>query len=318
MKTLFGIVLLTLPFGLCMPAAALDAAGHAPDAPHFKRTYAGTIDGKYAVAMSLRRSGETLKGEYAYAGKKRKLMLEGKVDAAGHVTLQEWIDFKQTGVWTGTLAGDSFTGTWQQPGGAKQMAFDLHKTAEIRMPTKQEMLEAAVGTYRLKGISGAAGANGMFDIDRQGSTWRASSSSISNGMREGQEDPLSAQDVRLLDSMHITVDKDLNTRFYAGGKLLLDVPFNATGMLYRMDHPHSSVLDEQLKGLGPSAVRVDVNGNLYLAALDGIDYAQTLNLDNVIAEGLLVLTYNPDTGTFDLNIAIPSCCDNNTLTFIRQ
>lgn len=318
MKTMSVITFLALCCGLAFSAIAQDSAGQIASPEYFHRTFIGKIAGKYPIEMDVRRSGNNLKGSYKYTGKKNSLILYGTIDSSGRFKMQEWADFKQTGVWSGKLSGDTLAGEWSTPDGSKKMAVEAYKTAEFKLKPKKELLRSAIGTYTLQSIEGARGANGMFDITRKDGAWHASSSGISEGMRVGQENNLSGGEIKLLNSTRITVDEKLSTRFFAGEKLLLEIPLNENGMKYSMSRPHSSVLDDKLKNFSPSSVYVDVDGKIYLAAMDGIDYSGTLTLEDMVTQGILVLRYSPEAKTFEMDISIESCCDSNTLTFTRQ
>lgn len=283
---------------------------------YFHRTYEGTIAGKYPITVDLKKSGNVLKGSYQYKGKTGRLELQGTIDISGKFTMNEYANMvysKPNAIFTGTVAGDSIRGVWSIPNGSRKLDFQLHMMSEVKLKPKKEALQEAVGTYNLESVDGAVGANGMFDIYRENGAWKSSFSAISGGMREGYENALSNEELSLLNSTRITIDSALTVRLIVRKATLLEIPFNAHGMLYKMDKPSLSVLDEVLNKLSPSTTYVEEE--LYLAALQSVDYSNALPVE--ITTGMLVLSYSPGSSSFQIHIA-KSCCDNNVLKFAKS
>lgn len=102
-------------------------------AASFEKIFSGMIGGKN-VEMRLVRDGENLSGSYAYAGNAGRLMLKGRIDAKGNLTLAEFdANNKQTGKFKGTLTASSeddmfpnIQATWTRPdGGGKELSVSL-------------------------------------------------------------------------------------------------------------------------------------------------------------------------------------------------
>lgn len=283
---------------------------------YFHRTYEGRVGGKYPITMDLIKNGNVLKGSYQYKGKTGRLEIQGLIDASGKFTMNEYANMvysKPNAILSGTVAGDSISGVWSVPDRAKKLDLEARMTSEVRLKKKKEALQDAVGTYYLESANGAIGANGMFDIFKENGAWKSAVSAISGGMREGYENEISKDELSLLNSTRITVDSALAVRLIVREKMLLEIPFNETGMLYKMDKPSLSVLDEVLKKLAPSTTYVEEE--LYLAALQSVDYSNALPVE--VASGMLVLSYSPGSSSFRIHIA-QSCCDNNLLVFAKS
>ncbi len=276
----------------------------------FHSIYTGKIGEKYAVTMYLEKNGKEITGTYKYAGQTTPLALKGSIASSGEFTMNESPGGKKiTGIFSGKISGTTITGKWNSPDNVKKLDFAAH------IPSKREMLQNAAGkTYYLSYISGAVGANTLFDTYMENGVWKSHSSSISGGMREGQEDTLSSDDIKLLNSMYIKVDTDLTVRFFAGGKLLLEVPFNEAGMDYHMSGERKDVFSFSQGKLSPSTTFMD--GKLYLAAIDGIDYSDTISSGNfiIIGKDKVILSYDPY-DSFGMDI---SEIYGNTLTFTKK
>jgi hypothetical protein len=304
-----------LTFAAGPQPAADTAPSSAPD--YFHRAYAGTIAGKYPIRMELKKSGAVLTGTYQYERQARHLNLSGTVDSAGNFTMNEYVDItysKPNAVFTGTLAANGIQGVWRTMDGSRSARFEARMTSEVRLEPKKEALREAVGTYPLESIGGAVGANALFDLARENGAWTFKGTSLDNGQREGYENELSADQVRLLNSMRIMVDASLKVRVIAGDETLLAIPFDERGMLYDVKEPGLTVLDEVLRKL--SAQTIYIEEDLYLAAMQGVDFNRSIPIDGLVRQGLLVLSYSPGSRSFRIHVAM-SCCDNNVLTFRR-
>jgi hypothetical protein len=319
MPTRIALIFLALFSGVVSSAVAQEpATALQPIAAteYFHRIYEGKIAGKYPITMDLKKSGNTLKGSYQYKGKTSQLDLQGTIDSSGIFTMNEFAGMvysKPNAIFSGTMSGDSMRGVWSVPDGSRKLAFEVHITSEVRLKPKKEALQSAVGTYYLESVSGAVGANGMFDLYKENGVWKSTSSAISGGMREGYENDLSSDERSLLSSTRITVDSVLTVRLVVRDEILLEIPLTENGMLYKMDKPSLSVLDEVLKKLSPSTTYVEEE--LYLAALQSVDYSKALPVE--ISSGMLVLSYSPGSGSFLIHIA-ESCCANNMLVFAKS
>jgi len=221
---------------LALVAASLSAwAGEFDDA-FFKRSYVGTIGGKHAFDMELRKAGGILRGAYRYAGARSALTLEGKLAADGTFMLLETSGDKLTGTVKGRLVAEKISAVWATPWNAKrkrQLDFNAVQTAQADLHDKAAVLRGAQGTYSLKTISGSIGSQPQYDTWRERGAWRSTTWSISTGRRVDDYASLTRADRALLDSMQVSVDAALTVRFSAAGKVLLEIPF-AQGPDYRV------------------------------------------------------------------------------------
>ncbi|MGY8666718.1 hypothetical protein Q3C01_30790 [Bradyrhizobium sp. UFLA05-109] len=89
----------------------------------------GTI-GKAPVMLSLTNDNGKLHGWYVYLRVGKQIRLEGKLNADGAFTLEEFpLDDpkqqKSTGVFAGTVAQGRWTGLWHKPEGGSEVSVDL-------------------------------------------------------------------------------------------------------------------------------------------------------------------------------------------------
>lgn len=329
MKTKAALASLVLYFGFVLSAIAQEPASQldvSSPIENSHKVYTGKIAGKYEFSMELSRSAKQLIGNYKYAGRTKSLILKGTVDSLGVFTMNEFDENGQiTGIFSGIIAGENISGEWRTRSGTKKMSFEARESAAENVAaskalTKRQVLQGAIGTYTLVGITGVAGANGMFDIDKTTDSWKCSFSAISNGMRELQQIALSSNEIHLLNSMQIEIDSALAVRFYANGKPLLEVPFKEAGMQYSnsMGQLYTSGLDSTIRNYSASTTFIDKR--LYLAAIDGVDYSSTITFDDVgfTSKGIVILSYSLDGKYFELTIMNSPYSDSNTLTFYKK
>jgi hypothetical protein len=179
---------------------------------------------------------------------------------------------------------------------------------------KKEVLTNLIGEHNLNSISGASGANAMFDFGLENGKWTGSESANSGGMREAYDIEITKQDLQKLKSMKIIVDKDLKVSFSCNGKMYFVSPFKEDGMSYFLKaspKDFSFSLPENLK-----AETTFLDEYLYLYAKDKI--AETdlefLQFVGILADSA-VLKYNTKTKEFELTIFYGECCDNATYIF---
>lgn len=100
--------------------------------PYFDKKFTGTINGKIAIEMLLKKSDTTISGSYTYKGQNTFLSLTGTVKNDGSFEMSEHIEkiasdgqIEQlnTGVFKGKMTGGSLSGTWS--GNNKALPFDL-------------------------------------------------------------------------------------------------------------------------------------------------------------------------------------------------
>ncbi len=195
---------------------------------------------------------------------------------------------KITGTFSGRITGTTITGEWSNPDGTKKLSLEAHEA------TKKEILQNAVGIYSLTEIEGYYIVH-TSDVHtrKEGGKWMSFSSGVAgNRTREIQDNTLSPSDIDMLNAMYVAVDTDLSVKFFAKGKLLLELPFNENGMEYHInesaqDWYKASILEK----LSPSTTLL--NSDLYLAAIDNIDYSGTISSDNfdLANSGAMIISY---------------------------
>ena len=303
-------------FALLLALAALQARAAEFDGAFFQRSYSGSIGGKYAITMDLRKAGGVLRGAYRYAGKNAALALEGKLAPDGSFTLEEQSGGRVTGGFKGKLEGEKISGTWSAPKSTKTLAFEASQTAQVDLQDKAAVLRAAIGTYPLQSIGGSEGANGMYDTWREGRAWRSNFSSLSQGRREASEADLTPADQKLLNSMQVSVDANLTTRFSAGGKVLLEIPYTP-GPDVRMNKPHNSVITDNLARY--SRKQSVVEDALSLLLRDEVDYSDALKGSYELnPSDVLLVLYKPAEQAFSLEFHDGDCCAAAILRFTRK
>ncbi|MBN3726584.1 hypothetical protein [Burkholderia sp. Ac-20379] len=299
--------------------SALSTGVHA-DTSYFHKTLEGHIGGRYAFTMDLKNLDGTLSGNYHYAGKQNNLYLNGKIDAAGKLTLDETPSSgKRSGTFTGTLTGGTFDGTWTSADGAHRLPVDAHQTAEVVIGSKRELLTQAVGAYPLDTVSGSGGANSMWDTWRTKGGWTSNVSGIENAQRAFSTIKLTPAERRRLDSMTITVDAALTTRLNVDGKTVLSIPYRDAGMQYEIGKPHDGTAADDLKGLSPATTVRDEH--LYLLASDHPGWLPALSGSfNAYTDDVALATVNYDVvgKTFQVFLRDSLCCGGTAFTFARQ
>ena len=196
----------------------------------------------------------------------------------------------------------------------KPTATDDKASKNHNLERKGALLSKLVGKYSLLSISGAVGANGMFDYLVEDGRWSASGSSISQGMREPYDIDLTANQLRQLESMRIVVKKDLSVDVVCDEKIFHSSPFNADGLDYSLSKPPADFILNVPKELTTKSTFI--GDDLYLMARDSISYNELLrcNIADIDADSL-VLRYNLKSKGFQLSMFYGDCCDSSTYFF---
>ena len=88
--------------------------------------YKGSINGKYAIEMTLTQDGSSFTGEYWYTKNKTPIQLRGEfTDGYEHLVLEEYNGMTMTGKFEGTLANDMYDGTWTSADGTRSYPFSV-------------------------------------------------------------------------------------------------------------------------------------------------------------------------------------------------
>lgn len=110
-------------WAVAMPAG--DPADTAPFATSFTRRYAGELDYKHKVQLTLTRNRNQLTGRYSYTRVGKPLSVQGSLKGR-EVRLEEFEKGKCTGQFEGRFATPTIlTGTWQSEDGQRTMDFRL-------------------------------------------------------------------------------------------------------------------------------------------------------------------------------------------------
>lgn len=315
MRSVLLALLLPMTVALAEPIASGNAA--ASSASYFHKFYSGKIADKYAFTMNLKNRNGVLAGTYRYGGKLIDINLKGKIEPSGSFTMDELDMSRRTGVFTGVMTVNQIAGVWQSSDGTKKWSFVADQTSEIKIGSKKEILTKAIGDYSLESISGSGGANAMWDTWKIKGKWESNTSGISNGMRQGNRLKLTLADIRLLNSMTIKVDADLTTRFQAGGKTILPIPYRDAGMHFNIKDEHNTVIVDDLKKFSPSTTVLD--DELYLLAQDGVDYSGAIsgNFEATVSD-IVIVSYSIIEDTFTVSFVVGECCGGSTFTFKRR
>lgn len=285
---------------------------------NFVANYKGTINNKYPISLEFIKFTSSVGGSYQYEGKNASLKLKGSMEDTGEIRMSEVnSEGEETGFFEGKMVGEQITGTWYNRKRTKSMPFSLERISIASLQTKSDILSDAMGTYALTSISGNAGANTMFDTYKEKGKWISSSSGIVSSMREGYENKLSEADVELLNNLHIEVDEKLNVHVYAGLIELVNCPFKAGEMEYRVKETDKEKMSLKIAGIIPSNIIND--DHLDLVVDDQVDFSGTLKGEfDVVALNNMILSYYPAERRFELDIFYGVCCDGNLLTFKRK
>lgn len=324
---IFSLILTVTLMAACSKAKRETA--EQPTNDGFHKHYQGELAGKYAIDMNLDRAGNRLSGSYHYQGRSSTLTLSGTMDAQGLFDMSET---DAAGTVTGKFAGamknardeTRLTGTWRKPNSQQTLAFYAWEIVPSPTPvpvvgTRQEILKKAAGDYPLQSINGNEAANAMFDTAWNDGRWTTSYSSIEAGTRtESDEVKLTADDLKLLNSMKLRVAPDQSVLLLKGDTEILRVPFSDTGLYYHVTGKYESVIyDDFLEKYKPSLDRKDAW--LYLAAMDKIDLSKDLKAGfEMILGDMLTLRYSPASGAFEMAVFHSNCCDANIFTFKKH
>ena len=185
---------------------------------------------------------------------------------------------------------------------------------DITTSKKKALLTELVGEYSLHSISGAMGANSLVDYNVVNGEWKASGSSIAQGMREGYEIELSADDIQKLKTSKIIVADDLTVSFVCNNKTYFKAPFSDDGMTYKLKKKAEDFSFQIPKELTPASTFIkDV---LYVYAQDNIPSKDIQDVDFVGVEADAVLiSYLQKSQNFEVSVFFGECCSNAIYTF---
>lgn len=89
--------------------------------------YSGSINGKYAIEMTLSTDGgDYYTGEYCYTKNRTPILLNGRLtDGNSHLELEEYVGDKMTGTFAGVLTESGYRGTWTSADGTRSYPFSV-------------------------------------------------------------------------------------------------------------------------------------------------------------------------------------------------
>lgn len=179
---------------------------------------------------------------------------------------------------------------------------------------KRALLTELVGEHELVSISGFMGANTMVDYYTEDGQWKATGSSIEDGMREGYEIELTQQDLDKLKSAKIVVAENLTFYYACEGNQYFKSAYNDTGMDFQLKISPADYISTIPENLEPTTTFID--HYLYLFAKDhfGEGTLEVIDIAQVWADAAL-LTYNSTSKQFELSLFYGECCDNSTYYF---
>lgn len=96
-----------------------------PEGDEYTHTYAGTIDNKHRIEMTLTSDGGAYyRGEYFYTNKNVPIQLRGQLtDDNVHLVLEEYVGMEKTGKFDGTLTDGGYSGVWSSADGETTLPF---------------------------------------------------------------------------------------------------------------------------------------------------------------------------------------------------
>ena len=285
---------------------------------NFAASFKGTINDQYPITFEINKFNDAVCGSYKYDGKNGSLILKGRMEDTGILYIDEYnTKGEVTGSFEGKLKDEHISGTWYNKKRTKSMPFSLDRTSIASLQTKTDILSDAIGQYGLDFITGGAGANTMFDTYIENGKWHSSSSGIVSSMRESYENELTQKDIDLLNNLHIVVDDHMDVHVYAGLTELINCPFKAGGMEYRINETDKEKMNLKIAALKPETIYD--NNDLVLLADDHMDFSQTLQGEfNVVALDNMILSYNPAERKFELDIFNGIGGDGNIISFSRK
>ena len=127
------------------PAKDVVAAKQSSPKPVANKTrrFSGLLGTVYSITMELdvNETDQTIRGNYRYAKKQGTIPLEGKLEE-GNAVLNEQMDGKTTGTFTGALTMEGFSGIWKSGNGKVTLPFKVDRSEKLRANPLQPFVEA--------------------------------------------------------------------------------------------------------------------------------------------------------------------------------
>jgi photosystem II stability/assembly factor-like uncharacterized protein len=202
-----------------------------------RKMFVCEMDHQYVFLMTLMSDGEKVTGDYRYLRQSKSLRLEGSIDAHSVIRLKEFIDNgKNTGGFVGRISGAEFIGEWRTPDSSKQLYFDGHESSDEQTAAQLKAFRSAygkcAGTYAVTSISGASGANTMYDCNLENGKWSCSGSSINQGYREPLDGYEPEFDLSIVNKIKLEIKPDLSMELTVNGHKRMNLPAMENKLVY--------------------------------------------------------------------------------------
>lgn len=202
-----------------------------------RKMFVGKMDQQYIFLMTLMSDGEKVTGNYRYLRQNKSLRLEGSIDAYGVIRLNEFVDNgTNTGGFVGRISGTEFIGEWQTPDASKQLYFDGYESSDEKIAAQLKAFRSeygkCAGTYAVTSISGASGANTLYDCYLENGKWTCSASSINQGYREPLDGYEPEFDVSPLGKIKLEIKPDLSMELTVNGQMRMSLPVMENKLVY--------------------------------------------------------------------------------------
>jgi hypothetical protein len=104
---------------------------------------------------------------------------------------------------------------------------------------KRKITTGLIGEHKIERISRLVGANGMEDYYLENKKWKASGSSIFQAMRRPHKVVITNEDLSILNTLKIVVNKDLSINLISKNHIILTIPYNDENNLFEVNKSNS-------------------------------------------------------------------------------
>jgi hypothetical protein len=116
---------------------------------------------------------------------------------------------------------------------------------------KRKITTSLIGEHKIERVSRLIGANGMEDFYFENNKWKASGSSIYQAMRRPYKVDITNEDLSVLNTLKIIVNKDLSINLISKNQIILTIPYNDELNLFEVsklggDHLYEISLDDKI------------------------------------------------------------------------
>ena len=100
---------------------------------------------------------------------------------------------------------------------------------------KRKITTGLIGEYKIEKVSRLIGANAMEDFYFENKKWKASGSSISQARRQPYKVDITNEDLSILNTLKIVVNKDLSIDLISKNQIILTIPYNDENNLFEVN-----------------------------------------------------------------------------------